>query len=472
MDWFNERLDLKVRDAIREQLKSQCFGNIEIWRLFGANITLTIWQNYKNPKQPISFIIDFVYFIYFLLLRDILKWRFNKRCGSVKIITNPVVIEAISDEKRFRGLWLPVAEQFNNRDLLLVTPDENIYKKYKSDYNVQIINKFFVFDWFLSRIEILKFIYNNFNFIFFKKIKSPISGLDLLNIYIKQLDYVIRYKHIVQTFKPSCYVTTWDWYYLGSAGTMVFNSNNLPTFTFIHGAGGKDALDEFVPLNADYIFSWGKINTKALIELGVASDSILEVGCPRLKPFKRQEVVLKENFENKMLIILTACINPHFVKDIVKIVEYYSNIYKITIRLHPSTTFDSLQPEIKNLNVHFVTTYDESIEDSILKSEFVISDTTSAAFDVVYLDKPLFVIDSAPIPRPQDIVNEIISYNAAVFCRSFDELILLISNFFITNDLDIISSRGREEFVNDFVSFVESESALESSIKIRRILNP
>jgi hypothetical protein len=472
MDWFNERLDLKVRDAVRDQLKNQYFGNFEIWRLFGANITLKIWQNYKNQKLRISFIIDFVFFIYFLLLRDILKWYFKIRCESGKIVTNPVVIEAISDESRFRGLWLPVAEQFKNCDLLLVTSDENIYKKYKSDYNVQIINKFYVSHWFLSRIEILKFIYKNFNFIFFEKIKSPLSGLDLLNIYIIQLDNVIRYKHIVQTFKPSCFVTTWDWYYLGSAGTMVFNSYDLPTFTFIHGALGKDGLNEFVPLNADYIFSWGKINTKALIELGVSCDSILEVGCPRMKPFKRQEGFLKENFENRILILLTANINPHFVKDIVKIVQYYSNMYKITIRLHPSTTFDSLQLEIKNLNVHFVTTYDESIEDSILKSDFVVSDTTTAAFDVVYLDKPLFVIDSAPIPRPQDIVNEIVSYNAAVFCRSFDEFILNISNFFISSDLDIIFSRGREEFVNDFISLVESESALESCIKIRSILNP
>ena len=34
MDWFNERVDLIVRDAVRKQLKNQYFGDIEIWRLF------------------------------------------------------------------------------------------------------------------------------------------------------------------------------------------------------------------------------------------------------------------------------------------------------------------------------------------------------------------------------------------------------------------------------------------------------
>jgi hypothetical protein len=455
MDWFRERNDIKLLNKVRVFFKNIFYEKIELWRLFGANVTLCFWAHEMNQKKTQYKWSEVLNFIYFLFFRDIflyLKLQ-NKVKKGIQIEDNPILIEALSDERRVAGLWLTLAENYSTQNMILIIENLEIFDKYKEKHNSYFLINFFISDWIKSRAFIFYFIFRNYFFLYKKKKDyAPINTLQILNILVVQLNRVIKFKWVYEKYKPKGFVTVWDWYALGSAGTAFFRARGVPSFTFIHGAASKEALKEFIPLNADYIFSWGKSNTNDLLELGVKKSMILECGCPRME--RHNPVFLKrvEKESSRILILLTAIIDILFINDIVNIVNEYGSDFIIKLRLHPSTNIDFLDDKLKNLKIEFVTTNEETIEESIYDSDYIILDTSSAGIDAVNLNKPVFVIDSSTIKRPQDIMNDILKFEAAVFCSSFIEFKMYFDRFNSDPAFKNQLSKNRSEFMNYFIS--------------------
>lgn len=450
MDWFRKRHDLLLLSRLRDEFKNQYYGTIEVWRLFGANVTLNVWESHKAKASRKSQIL---YFIYFFLIKDIFEYfKHHKKNGSILMDKRSLIVEAISDDKRINGFWLPIVENYYFNEVILVSDNISIYEKYSSQFRVQLLIKFDIFDWIGSRIFICRFIFRNFYFLFFQKsLFYPISSIQIFNILILQINTVTKFKWLVKKFAPKGFLTLWDWYDIGSAGTAVFKSNKLPTFTLIHGAAGKESLKEFLPLNADYIFSWGKYHTESLCDLGIDRKKILQCGCQRMEDFSRNAIEKPNEKGNSMLILMTAMIDSCFIDDILDIVNLYSSDCSISIRLHPSIKLSDLDIKLQTLDVHYLTKDDESIEVSISKSDIIIVDTSTAGFDAINMDKPVFVIDSAPIKRPQDVMEDIISYGAAIFCSSAIEFGINFQKYQTDPEYRNHLSINRKRFVTDFI---------------------
>lgn len=450
MEWFRERRDLIVLNNLRDAFKNQFYGSIEIWRLLGANVTLKYWEKFvfkKNKKSAIIYLFYFLFFVDFIRL-----FKFKKYKTRLIFNENPLFVEALSDNVRVNGFWLPVMENYEVGKAVLVTDKIEIYNKYKNLFSVYPLVSFSFVEWILSRIFIFTFVLKNFIFLFFKKkVFHPITSIELINIFILQINSIIKFKWAIKQIKPKAYLSIWDWYDLGSVGTSVFKSKGLPTFTFIHGAAGKKSLKEFIPLNADYIFSWGQYQTLSLCELGTDRNKILQCGCPRMKEFKDFTIEKSDEKRLSILILLTAMIDPCFVDDIQYIVKHYSKDYTIHIRLHPSIKLNNLDKKLQSLNIHFLTTEIESIETSISNSDIIIVDTSTAGFDAINMDKPVFVLDSAPVKRPQDIMEDIINYGAAVFCDSFADFERNFHRYKSDPEFRSNLSINRRRFVNDFI---------------------
>lgn len=470
MEWFRERHDLLVLNRIRDAFKNQYYGTIEIWRLFGANVTLNIWEFYRGNTYSNK---NIFYFFYFFILKDFVYYfKHKKKLKNIEINSKPFIVEAISDERRISGFWLPVAEKFSKDEVLLLTENVDVYLKNNSKFNVYFLIEFSLFEWLTSRFYIIHFILKNFRFLFFNKsLFSPLTSFHIINIITLQISSVIKFKYLIRKYHPKGFLTFWDWYDLGSAGTSVFKSKGLPTFTFIHGAAGKESLKEFIPLNADYIFSWGKYHTESLCELGISRSKILQCGCPRMDGFKNNILERKEAYNSSILILLTAVIDPCFVNDIVYIVNHYSKEHTIYIRLHPSTKQNNLDKKLQSLNIHFLTSDIESIETSISKSDIIIVDTSTAGFDAINMDKPVFVIDSAPVKRPQDIMEDIINYGAAIFCDSFAELERDFHRYKSDSEFRNRLLINRRRFVNDFICDYGNQATKNMFEKIDIITN-
>jgi hypothetical protein len=472
MKWLQEREDLKILSNVRNALRHIRYGRIELWRLFGANITLQYWEGALG-KTKISAVL--IQLINLFFLTDFKKYfRHRHSTFNYKGDERPLIIEALSDDEKLRGFWLPVAQALGKNKSIIVTEDIAIYEKYKQDFNVLLLAHFSIVEWLKSRFFIAYSFFTHFIFYLTKKQKekiTPLSILSLFSVFIEQINRVVKFKWVIETIKPSGYLTIWDWYAMGSAGTAVFKSYALPTFTFIHGAAGKDALVEFVPLNADYIFSWGKHNTQNLIELGVKREQILEDGCPRMTAFLDTDAAISSDGKKIIMILLTANVDPVFVYDIKEIAAKYQNDFDIQVRLHPSKSKEELHEALINAPLTFITKHDESIEKSIEKAFVIVVDTSTAGFDAINRDKPVFVIDSSPIKKNQDVMADVIKAGAALFSPSFSDFVQRFDHFISESDttLKATLTQNRRHFIQHFVAEFSDASAKKMVQSMQKI---
>jgi phosphohistidine swiveling domain-containing protein len=458
VDWFRERRDLVVLNCIRSAFKNQFFLDIEIWRLLGTNVTLSYWERSKGNTTKYNAVFYFLYYFFFVDFIRLLKLRKYNKGSHIEQIG--VFVEALSDEARVRGLWLPVVEGYVTGNAAIITNKKELYNKYQNDHKVLILKSFSFFKWIKSRWFILKFIIKNFKFLFIEKKKfQPLSSFGLINIVILQISTILKFDWLIIKYNPRAYLTIWDWYALGSAAVNTFKSYKIPTFTFIHGAAGKEALKEFLPLNADYILSWGKHNTKSLIELGLHHSQILEVGCPRMHQNSSYYVEMEQVDKRIIMVLLTAILDPCFINDIIKINNKYENIFNIHVRLHPSTAISDIDLRLKSANITIITKNDETLEQSLDKAFAIVLDTSSAGFDAVNMDKPVFVIDSSPVKRNQDIMDDIIKFEAAVFSDSLEDFSINFESFLNDASFQSQLAKNRKLFSSNFIAAYSDDSA-------------
>ncbi len=458
MDWFRDREDLQVLQRVRGIFKNQHYGSIEIWRLFGANVTLKYWEKRQNIKDNGCSFFLFFYFYFFRDFLQLFKHYFQTSINECN--KNPVIIEALADDPRVSGFWLPVARVYKKESIIILTNDFNIAKKYQSEFNVMFLCRFSIFEWIKSRLFIISFLSKNIVFLHRNRKRfEPISLFELLNILIIQINTIVKTKWIINKVYPVAYLTIWDWYNLGSAAINTFKSYKILTFTFIHGAAGKEALKEFLPLNADYILSWGKHNTKSLIELGLHSSQILEVGCPRIVHKNSCENKFEEADKKIIIVLLTAILDPCFIDDIIQLSKKYAKDFDIHVRLHPSTNISELGNKLMKSQINIITKNDETLEQSLDKAFAIVVDTSTAGFDAINMDKAVFVIDSSPVKRKQDIMDDIIQFEAAIFSSSFDDFILNFEMFLNNSLFRKQLSEKRKLFSENFIAAYSDDSA-------------
>ncbi len=126
-------------------------------------------------------------------------------------------------------------------------------------------------------------------------------------------------------------------------------------------------------------------------------------------------------------------------------------LFQLLCALPLNINLSDLDIKLQTLDVHYLTKDDESIEVSISKSDIIIVDTSTAGFDAINMDKPVFVIDSAPIKRPQDVMEDIISYGAAIFCSSAIEFGINFQKYQTDPEYRNHLSINRKRFVTDFI---------------------
>ena len=293
MNEYINRPDLYVKHELQENFKNENFRNVRISKIIASNIT----QSYLSfEKKKFNLVKELFSIFYLIFIRDLyvfvkFYFRIKKRIDS----NNQIIIEAISDESRLRGFWLPIAKKYKKDGCLIITENLHVYNKYSSEFNVIIPYKFSFLLWIKSRCYILLRL---FKFYRLAKVQDNYTHFFALRIrivadIIYQINSVVRADKVVKNYRPISFLTIWDLYPIGAVFCNVFSSYKLPSVTFIHGSIGIKSLIEFIPLNADYIISWGNYNTNLLKSNGINSKKILECGCPRMTEYvlaKKEEI--------------------------------------------------------------------------------------------------------------------------------------------------------------------------------------
>lgn len=480
--WYHDRPEIFFLQEIRDKFKNEKYHNVEVWRLLGANITLAFWQKKKKKKKILS---ELLFIIYVLLIMDFYKWFLFKISGIKNNPDgNPILIEALSDEQRLRDFWLPVAKKIGNKRCVLLTESRNIYDKYNIDFDVIMPIFFSPRDWIKCRFFLIKNLRRYY--LLFLNINQADENyiairIHFLSLLIIQFSRVIKANYIVESFKPKVFITSSDWHPLGSAMCATLRALNIPTITYIHGAMGKQSFIELVPINANYIVSWGNTNTSHLVEYGVNKEQILECGVQRLKSreindFKNNSFTNGKknpnNWKKTIVIPFTALITDQWIKDFLLIVDILKEKFNFICRPHPSTPIDIFEKIIQEKEgVQIIYPILESITKTLSLADYVIVDSSTAGFDAILMNKIVFVVDTGTIPKTQDVMLDVCEAGAAIMCRSTSaffksileiennekliEQIRLNSRTFLNNYIKSVGDEATENIVNEIESIIK-----------------
>ncbi|MDC0296337.1 CDP-glycerol glycerophosphotransferase family protein [Akkermansiaceae bacterium] len=478
-DKYIDRPDLKFKHDLQKNFKDEFFNHISVSKIIAANLT----QSYLSfGRKKFKTLNELLKLIYLLFLRDF--YYFIKCClhtGAFPNTKNSILIEAISDQARLREFWLTVADTYKQNECCIITEDFKVYKKFRYKYNVIVPYRFNLTLWVKSRIYIMlnlspyyKLIYvgdNTHNHFSFK--------LRVLHDIFHQINSSIKSEYFIRKYNPSCYLTMWDLYPFGAVYCNVFRKFQKPSITFIHGAIGIKSLIEFVPLNADYIISWGKHNTDLLIKSGLDSNKILECGCTRMKAYvghDNNEIqidrdIFKINSEKLVICFLnTGIIRKRWLSDMEKLSEIFSNKYELVCRPHPSNDEDYISKHIPT-NIKILSDKNISLERTIAISDYFISDSSSAGFDALFMKKIVFLLDSNEVDVYQDIMYDAYKSGAVLFSKSVRDFLSQFEK--VTNNIGYKKKilKNQDSFIDDYVTFYSQESALNIKKSINNIIS-
>ena len=479
VDEYINRPDLKFQHYLQKKFKNEFFNNISISKIIAASVS----QSYLSfERKKFKALKEFLKIIYLLFFRDI--YLYLKYCAKIvepAFMQNKIIIEAISDQARLRGFWLTSAKAYKKNEFYILTEDLKIYNKYRLKYNIIIPYKFNLILWIKSRFyiilnftnyyKLIKVQDDSFNHLSFK--------LRLLFDIINQINNSIKSDYFIKKYTPSCFLTFWDLYPFGAVYCNSFRKFNLPSITFIHGAIGVKSLVEFLPLNADYIISWGKHNTNLLKSNGVKMKNILECGCPRMIEYlgpdidqiKNDKNKFKINSEKKVICFLnTGIIRAEWINDIEKIIKKFSNKYELICRPHPSNNANYISKYFpKNLKIFFDN--DISLERTISMSDYFITDSSSAGFDAIFMKKIVFLVDSNDADVYQDIMYDAYKANAVLFSKSVEDFLIQFDNVVNNYDFRYEILKNQALFITDYVSLYSEKSAVSIRKSIHEIIS-
>ena len=282
---YANRPDLFFKHQLQSNFKNETFNKISISNIISSNIT-EFYTSFNRKKFKV--VNELLKIIYLLFIRDLYVYaKFHFKTSQVPLLKNKIIIEAISDEIRLRGFWLPVAREYKKDNLYILTEDLKLYNKYKTDFNIIIPYSFNFLLWIKSRFYIISKIIKFYNLIKTKENNTNFIALKLrvLGDVICQINSIVKSDELTKSYNPTSFLTIWDLHPLGAVYCSVFKKYNIPSITFIHGAIGVNSLIEFIPLIADYIISWGKHNTSLLKLNGIKPNKILECGCTRMTEY-------------------------------------------------------------------------------------------------------------------------------------------------------------------------------------------
>jgi hypothetical protein len=107
---YANRPDLSFKHQLQSNFKYETFNKISISNIISSNVT-EFYTSFARKKFKV--VNELLKIIYLLFFRDLYVYaKFYFKTSQDTLLTNRIIIEAISDEFRLRGFWLPVAREY------------------------------------------------------------------------------------------------------------------------------------------------------------------------------------------------------------------------------------------------------------------------------------------------------------------------------------------------------------------------
>ncbi len=466
-------LSLKQLRKIESKLNELYFCGVGLGDLMGTNLLLGIYiDNYR--KESLSKTIARKWYVSNFGLKklgketikkndlDLIKGRwlftfFSSRENNM--LMNGSLLSILSPQKVLALLLAPGARKWlqNHRQnpicIELNNLPANFLEQWKNEWKI------------LRRplLKLLKIITQSYNLP--KKYQHY-----LLSDIIEQTQLYCSYYLLLEEIKPRIIITEQDRY--GSIAPLVLAARKyeIPTITLMHGM--IDNPVGFTPVLADYIFCWGAIQKRQLLEWEVPEEKICITGAPQLSRISSCDEIEARNklnlsLDKKVVLFASTTVTEslrlklaeEFCKAITQLDARHVGVYK----LHPVEKISFYAKIMQSYpKIRFITN-ELTLDESLVIGQVVCLFSTAFGFDAIIKQKPVIILN---LDNSQLGSSKLLIEKAKVpVAESAEELIQIISA------LDTIYNwKASEKFLHNYCIYFEEEAAMKAIETARRLL--
>ena len=404
--------------------------------------------------------------------RDLTRWQ------------DRVLVAGLNPQDRSRRLWQSLAEALGPERCLLVAAGRSLLQHPPYDLPRVAVTDFPP-DWWATRAWVLarlnrwlrelKAVCAEFEF-------DPAARWRLAAELVSQVNRLAALLHLQESLRPRSAVVMWDREPHGAALCAALAVRGVPTFTCVHGAFGRQNRDWFTPLAAQYVFTWGEIQTELLRQAGVPADRLRPVGVFAPRPTRRA-LPGEERAErlrslglaaDKPLLVvgltcLTAGLFPVWA-GILQELDRRLPGFAILVRLHPSNhrkSFAGLLEEHSRLRL--ADDRDLSCAQTLELADAVLVDSSSFGFDALQLHLPVVVLAPPDGSGLLAVLREALLAGAAVPARDVAVAAEVLERLFTDPALRQKQAARAAAFVDRYVCAYGSEALSRATAAL---LNP
>lgn len=259
-------------------------------------------------------------------------------------------------------------------------------------------------------------------------------GRRIINVLITQTQYLTAFDLLLKSLQPKFVLVECDRYNWCSSLILAANKLNVPTFTMMHGVVNYQF--GYIPILADYLFSWGNRQKELLKQYNGDAERIIVTGATQLdSSIKVSKKSIREKLnipESKKIVLLAT--NPQDSKlreQLIKVfctaINQDENLVGF-VRLHPSEKIEFYQ--------EYITKFPEIIFD---KNEKITYEESFAIPDIICIYNSAYGLDAILKGLPVIIINiddtqlgqaaDFIEFGEFPFATTVSELSNLFENY-------------------------------------------
>ncbi len=344
--------------------------------------------NYKNRKQKnenfkhsknIDGLITFSYNREdFLYLDSMITNHFSYHKKKIQVI--------FFDQKMFESKFL--AKGLNMNELIILNISD-ILSLYSPEWSEKYIGKIKLAEQNLAKKLKDHKIYSDFL-------------LDNLKLDLRvQIFNYFSWLKFLNVNKPSFVIVENDRNNLSSPLVMASKKLNIPSFSLMHGNIYNDF--SYVPILADQLLVWGKMQKNLLVKSGAKESKIKIVGAPNFSDdilIKKEELLKKLYIKKHKKIIVFATSNYSEISTKIKLVEIFANALKVLskdnwhgiIKMHPRDDLNIYRDYSRYKYLSILSSEEISKEVSFAIAEYFCFFSSAIAFEALLKKKKLILI--------------------------------------------------------------------------------
>lgn len=365
----------------------------------------------------------------------------NKSANSKYLFVNDVNNNSMIENMR------AVQKKFDEDFIELIADKRLVNKKSK-----------FVFKYF----SLLRFIRQTFNTFFILK-KNSRALIELCNEF-KIKKRFLRYNIYDSLFVLNCaeqflnahkeidhIILNTDVHKVSRAIVLLARNRKIKTYVIQHGSTVLEY--GYLPVNSDYLFTWGKLSNNWFLERGTKENNLIITGTPKMDSIKKYKIQKDAIKKVKNILLILNPIGEKNVRDFLRIVKE-ANLdtnYNLVIKLHPGSV------DNRNIVDEFFKNYDtkiykiENTHKLIYESDVVITTTSTVGNETIAFYKPLVQIKIANTEPSMDYEK----FDCSHVVQNANQLEELIGK------VDSLESKkaNYQQFISDYFYSLDGNSA-------------